>query len=300
VSAPGCVAVTGASGFIGRHLCDHFRRRGWAVRALLRNTQSYPFREPGIELVACDLPDRIDARGLSGVSALIHAAYMTRFVDLASAERVNDAGTRRILEMGRAAGVAKFLFISSQSAHEHAESYYAKSKFALEKLFGAEDVIFRSGLVIGRDGDGLFHRMCRTLERAKLMPLFGGGHQPIQTVHVADFCAATELALVRGLAGRFTIAHPKALEMREFLAAIARRVRAHPIFLPFPIAPMLLALRVIEALRIPFPVSSENLLGLKCLRADDTTADLARLGVQLQDTAATLDDVLGSEATLRS
>ena len=294
MSEPRCVAVTGATGFIGRHLCDHFRRLGWSVRALVRNTGNYPFREPGVELVACSLPDQIDERGLAGVSALVHAAYMTRFVDRASAERVNDLGTHRILDAGRVAGVSKFLFISSQSAHAAAESYYGRSKLALEHLFGPNDVVLRSGLVIGRDGDGLFHRICGTLERSSVVPLFGGGRQPIQTVHVADLCAAIEAGLARGVAGTFTVAHPRALEMREFLATIARRLVRKPWFVPLPLGPVLLALRAIETLRIPFPVSSENLLGLKCLRAYDTSDDLQRLGVALRDTSATLDDVLGT------
>lgn len=286
------VAVTGASGFIGRHLCDHFRRQGWEVRALVRNTSAYPFCEAGIELVSCDLPNRINEERLSGVGALVHAAYMTRFVDRASAERVNDLGTRRVLDAGRAMGISKFLFFSSQSAHDEARSYYGRSKLALERLFGSNDIVFRSGLVIGREGDGLFHRMCRTLERSKVVPLFGGGHQPLQTVHVEDLSRAVEAALARDLSGLFTVAHPEVVEMGDFLRAIAARVGARPFFLPMPIAPMLLLLRVIEGLRIPFPVSSENLLGLKYLRATDTTNDLARLGVGLRDTTSALDEAL--------
>jgi nucleoside-diphosphate-sugar epimerase len=293
VTAAKTIAVTGASGFIGRHVCEHFSRLGWNVRALVRSTSTYPFDEPGIELVACDLPDRLDDARLSGVDALVHGAYMTRFVDLASAERVNRLGTERVLEAVRRAAIPKVLFISSQSAHERAQSYYGRSKLELERLFGANDVVFRSGLVIGKKGDGLFHRMCHTLERAKVVPLFGGGHQPLQTVHVDDFAKAVEAALVRELSGRFVIAHPEALEMRAFFRAIAARLGARPLFVPFPIAPMLLLLRLVERLRIPLPVSSENLLGLKCLRADDTRPDLEKLGITLRDTATTLDDVLG-------
>jgi nucleoside-diphosphate-sugar epimerase len=293
MTEPRCVAVTGASGFVGRHLCDHFKRRGWTVRALMRNVKSYPFVEPGIENVLCDLPDHLDESRLSGVDALVHCAYMTRFVDLASAQRVNDLGTRRILDAGRRAAIKRFLFISTQSAHEGAESYYGKSKLSLEQLFGTEDVIFRSGLVLGRSGDGLFHRMCGMLQKSKFMPLFGGGHQPLQTVHVDDFCTAAEHALTQGVSGRFTLAHPAPLEMRQFLGEIASRLGVKPVFVPLPIAPALFATRAAEALHIPLPFSSENLLGLCALRADDSTADLARLNVVLRDTSRALDDVLG-------
>jgi len=49
---------------------------------------------------------------------------------------------------------------------------------------------------------------------------------------------------------------------------------------------------VVEGLRIPFPVSSENLLGLECLRAADTARDLEKLGVRARPTEASLDEAL--------
>jgi NADH dehydrogenase len=293
------VAVTGGTGFIGRHLADRFRSRGWEVRALVRDLSRNPFREPGIRLFRCDLPDTIDPEGLQGADVLIHCAYMTRFTDLESARRVNEDGTRRLIDAALERRIGKLVFISSQSAHEGARSYYGRSKLALEKLFAREtDLVLRLGLVIGRSGEGLFHRMADMVRRSRVVPLFGGGRQPLQTVHVEDLSMAVEAALGRGLAGLLTIAHPNAVAMGEFLRMIAERAARkpggrRPVFLPVPMAPALLALRAIEGLRVPFPVSSENLLGLQCLRATDTTGDLERIGVTLRDTAAALDDALG-------
>ncbi len=294
---PRSIAITGAAGFIGRHLCDHFRRLGWEVRGLVRNTEACPFAEKGVRLFACDLPDKLDRAGLEGASVLVHCAYMTRFTDLAQAHRVNDLGTRRIIEVGRAAGVGRFVFLSSQSAHEEAQSYYGRSKLALEKLFSPErDTIFRSGLVLGKSGDGLFHRMCDKIRHARVIPLFGGGHQPIQTIHVEDLCRAVETAVAKNIAGLFTIAEPRVLEMGQLLRAIAARLGRRPFFVPFPIPPMLVFLRALEKLHIPFPVSSENLLGLRCLRPTDTTADLRRLGITVRGTGESLDEILGKPA----
>jgi nucleoside-diphosphate-sugar epimerase len=152
------LAVTGASGFIGMHLCEHFRRLGWEVRALVRNPAAYPWKVAGMRAFPCCLPETVDEGGLVGARVLVHCAYTTRFTDLEQAERVNDLGTRRVLELARKAGVERFLFVSSQSAHEEAESYYGRSKLALEKVLSPErDLIFRSGLVLGKAGSGLFH-----------------------------------------------------------------------------------------------------------------------------------------------
>ena len=74
--------------------------------------------------------------------------------------------------------------------------------------------------------------------------------------------------------------------------SIAARLGKKPVFVPFPIPPALVVLRVVEGLRIPFPVSSENLLGLKCLRASDTTRDLERLGIRARPAEESLDEAL--------
>jgi len=292
--AGAAVAVTGATGFIGRHLCDHLRRAGWEVRAMARDASSCPFTEKGIRAFKCNLPDEVDPAALEGARAVVHCAYMMRFTDLASAHGVNDLGTRKILEMSRAAGAERLVFLSSQSAHEEAESYYGKSKLELEKLLDPRrDLIIRSGLVLGKAGSGLFHRMADMVAKSRVIPLFGGGHQPLQTVHVEDLCSAISSALSRGLTGLYTVAAPHPVEMGEFLRMVASRLGKKPIFVPFPMAPALLFLRGVERLRIPFPVSSENLLGLKCLRSSDTSADLDALGVKLRSTEEALDEILG-------
>jgi len=48
----------------------------------------------------------------------------------------------------------------------------------------------RSGLVVARSGDGPFHHVCDMVRTSKVIPLFGGGRQPIQTIHAGYFYAA--------------------------------------------------------------------------------------------------------------
>jgi nucleoside-diphosphate-sugar epimerase len=293
----GVIAVTGATGLVGRHLCDHFRRLGWRVRALVRNLSLYPFNTEGVEVFHCDLPGAVDERAFAGARAIVHCAYMTRFTSLDAAYRVNDLGTREVLELSRSAGVKSFVFLSSQSAHEAARSYYGRSKLTLEKLLDpGRDVIIRSGLVLGKGGSGLFHRMCDMIRKAKVIPVFGGGRQPIQTIHVEDLCRAVEAAVTKGLTGLFTVAEPKALEVRQLLEMIASRLGRRPLFMPLPIPPALAFLRVVEAFGVPFPVSSENLLGLQCLRAVDTTHDLAALGITARSAQESLAEVLDEDS----
>jgi NADH dehydrogenase len=295
--ARGTIAITGATGLVGRHLCDHFRAAGWQVRGLDRVQGSYPFREPGIQLFGCDLPDAIDPAGLAGADALVHCAYMTRHTTLAEARRVNELGTARLLELWRARGAGKFVFISSTSAREQALSYYGRSKFRIEQSLDlSRDLVIRPGLVLAAEGAGLFNRMVASLRRTRIAPVFDGGGQIIQTVYVGDLCAAIFQAIVAGRSGRFVVAEPTGRSMREFLRLVSARCGVRSRVVSIPSAPLLLVLRLTEGMRIPLPISSENVLGAQALVFEPSAADLKALGVEARGLEETLDRVLAPGA----
>jgi nucleoside-diphosphate-sugar epimerase len=283
------VAITGASGLIGRHLCDHLSDAGWRVRALVRNPAA--FRRPGIERERIDLPDFVDQAAFAGIDTVIHAAYATRSTDLAAAQRVNEQGTANILAAARAAGVRKFVFISSLSAHAGATSYYGRSKLAIEsRLDASRDLVIRPGLVLAADG-GLALRMWQSVARSSIVPIFDRGRQMVQTIHIDDLCTAVERAVEMDLSGVLNLAEPVAIPMSELLAIFARASGTKPFLLPIPSAPALLALRVLESAHVPLPVTAENLRGLRSMRRMETAADLARLGVNVRAAAVSIADL---------
>ncbi len=260
----------------------------------MRNAEAYPFSERGIERVQVDLPDLFDIASLDGVDTVIHAAYATRFRTVAAARRVNEEGTARVLGAARAQGVRRFVFISSTSAHPEARSYYGRSKFAWEKrLDPARDLVVRPGLVLAHD-DGLAQRLWRAVARLPVVPLLGGGRQIVQTVHIDDLCEAFVRALDLDLTGAINVAEAEGGSMRELLTLLACAAGTRPLMLPLPVTPVLWALRALEALRLPLPVSSENLLGLVALRRVETAADLQRLGIPLREARASVADLAQS------
>ena len=287
------VAVTGASGSLGRQLVSHLARRGWTVRALVRDPAAFGRLRPGIPAARCDLPDALDTAALAGADALVHAAYPTRLTDVAEIQRVNEEGTRRVLGAARAAGVARVVFVSSIAAGPDAPSYYARSKHALEALFDpARDAVVRPGLILAREGEGLFQQMRDAMRRTHALPLFGGGTQPLQTVHVDDVCEAIARVLERRLGGAFNVAEPEPVTFAEFLRMVARGLGIRCLLLPLPFGPVLAAVRMLEARRIPFPLRSESLLGIRALRKVPVADDLRRLGLRVRPAAESLADLL--------
>jgi nucleoside-diphosphate-sugar epimerase len=287
------VAVTGATGMLGRHLCAHFLRRGWEVRALVREPLRAPGVPTGVRIGRCDLPETLDESLLAGADAVIHCAYATRITDREVARRVNEDGTRKVLDASRRAGVPRFVFVSTIAATAAAPSYYARSKYALEGLFDpSRDLIIRAGLILSREGGGLFQQMRETTRRTRLVPLFGGGRQPLQTVHVGDLCEAIARAVERGLTGTLDVAEPDPPTMAAFMHMLVSRLGVRCVFLRLPFAPVLATVRVVEALRLPFPLRSESLLGLKGLRQEAVGESLRRLDLSVRSAAESLADVV--------
>lgn len=286
----GTVVVTGANGYLGRPLCRRLAERGFDVRALVRD----PAAMADVPAGRLDLPDVLDETMLAGAGAVVHAAYATKETDVARARRVNEDGTRRVLAAARAAGVGRVVFVSTVDARPDAPSYYARSKHALEALFDpARDLVVRPGFILAREGAGRFQELVGSMRRTGVVPLFGGGRQLLQTVHVDDVAEALARALARDVTGAINVAEPDPLPLADFFRQVAARAGIRCRFVSLPFAPVLAALSVIETLGLPFPLRRESVLALRGLRPVPVADDLRRLDLRVRPAAESLADVLG-------
>jgi nucleoside-diphosphate-sugar epimerase len=111
------MAVTGASGFIGRALVDALLPTA-RVRALVRrhDAQSEALARRGVDLVFGDLAEPGTATQLArGANVVIHCAAQMGLADPARSYAVNVIGTERLARAARAAGVGRFVSVSSIS-----------------------------------------------------------------------------------------------------------------------------------------------------------------------------------------
>ncbi|RDD60835.1 NAD-dependent epimerase/dehydratase family protein [Ferruginivarius sediminum] len=125
------VAVTGASGFVGARLVGRLLDAGRDVR-VLRHRGSVAFADD-VEIVDGGLDDaRALHRLTNGADAVVHVGGLVAARREADFHRVNTEGTRRLAEAAAAAGVSRFLLISSLAARQPDISAYAASKRAAE------------------------------------------------------------------------------------------------------------------------------------------------------------------------
>ena len=115
------IAVTGATGFLGRYLVDLLLRRGARVVGVVRNPDRVPeLRERGVELRRADLAERERlAAGFRGVDAVVsNAALLSlRHQRWADYVQTNVEGTVNVCEAAAAAGVRRIVYISSVAVY---------------------------------------------------------------------------------------------------------------------------------------------------------------------------------------
>lgn len=170
------VALTGGTGFIGRHLAARLREQGVPLRILAREAPPEEDRLPGIAWVAGDLADAGALRRLvEGVDAVVHAAGLVAASDRRSFHAVNVLGTARLL--GVLPHRARLVHVSSLAARAPQASAYAASKREAERLVAAarpDAVIVRPPAVYG-PGDRATLPIFQQLARGLLiMPAAAG------------------------------------------------------------------------------------------------------------------------------
>lgn len=132
------LALTGATGFVGKATVEHALARGFHVRALTRRDQ--PARD-GVSWIAGDLEhEEALARLASGADAVIHIAGVVNAPTPQGFIRGNIDGTRRMVAAAASMGITRFVHVSSMAAREPQLSQYGNSKE------GAEQEVRKSGL----------------------------------------------------------------------------------------------------------------------------------------------------------
>jgi nucleoside-diphosphate-sugar epimerase len=128
------VAVTGATGFVGRITLDRLIEAGWKVRALTRSDQP---KKIGVTWVAGALDNAQSLQKLcDGADAVLHIAGVVNAPDAEGFETGNVTGTASIIAAAKNCGVKRFVHVSSLAAKYPQLSLYGASKYRAEKLVG--------------------------------------------------------------------------------------------------------------------------------------------------------------------
>ncbi len=190
------IAVTGATGFIGRALCSRLRADGYAVTALVRDTsRARDLSAAGVTLVPGDLDDLDQLRTLTGnCDVVVHCAGAVRGNSQQSFDHTNLQGLQNLLRvMDTRPEAPGLLLLSSLAAREPELSWYARSKYLAEQCLGADAggldwAIIRPPPVYG-PGDKEMLPVFLWMARG-IAPVPGDPAARVSLIHVDDLVSA--------------------------------------------------------------------------------------------------------------
>ena len=236
------VLVTGASGFIGRPLTATLAAAGYTVRATVRDRGAQDFAT-GVELAL--QPDLaapvVWAALVAGMDAVVHLAGIAHVggnVPAATYDRVNHLATAELVRAAAAAGIRRFVFMSSTRAQAGAASpkplieaaeprptdAYGRSKLAAEaavRAAGMPYTILRPALVYGPHPKGNVAALMRLAALPIPLP-FGAFANRRSLLALDNLIAAVRFALEdpRATNETFLVADPNAISVAELVALL--------------------------------------------------------------------------------
>lgn len=299
----GLIALTGATGFIGRHLLADLTARGYRVRVLLRRPTSVP--EGAASAVVGDLTRPINmAAALSGVDAIVHSAGLAHAMSGAPEDdyrTLNTEATRRLAEAAARAKVRRFVFLSSIRAQVGASApgvigegdpprptdAYGRSKLEAERALaetGLDWVALRPVLVYGAGVKGNMAALLRLARSPYPLPLGGlAARRSLISLESLSGAVHAVLAAPAPLNRALVASDPDPLSLPEMITSLRQGLGRGPGLVPVPAGLIRLACRMTgrdaQFARVAegLVARAEGLVALGWRPAGSTRDGLARL-----------------------
>ena len=237
--------ITGATGFIGRHICARLLSEGHQVTAVVRDPVVAARRFPGAKAVQADLnrmTDPWDWRPLlAGVDAVVNCAGILQSRHGQSADVIHTRAPNALFDACVAEGVGRVVQISAVSADPAVGTAYAITKAAADahlRTLNLDWIVLRPSLVYGPGSHGGTSFLRGLAGLPGIVPLIGDGGQVFQPIHVDDLADAVSRCLSPSFPPRQTLdpVGPETMTLRSMVEMTRNWLDIPPArYLPVPL-----------------------------------------------------------------
>jgi nucleoside-diphosphate-sugar epimerase len=242
------LALTGSTGFIGRHLLRELPKRGYRLRVLLRRPTALPTNTASAVIGDIARPQNMSA-ALQDVDVVVHSAGLAHAMSGIPEDDYRVINTEATINLARAAGRAgakRFIFLSSiraqsgpsadgvlsEAIEPNPTDAYGRSKLAAERGLAELDidwVALRATLAYGPGVKGNMAELMRLARSPWPLPL-GGLRARRSLLAVENLLAAVETVLTtpQTLRRPLIVADPQAMTVADMIGAMRHGLGRRP------------------------------------------------------------------------
>ncbi len=188
------ILITGATGYIGRHLVARLVAQGERPRCLVRDISRAKRLLPAdkVELVegATTSPDTLGV-AVQGVDTIVHAAFLTADRKQSTGneyEKTNVQGTANLIKVAKKAGVKRIIEIGGLGTKPDKPGSYMQGRYLAEKMLkesGLDWTIIQPSVLFGKNAP-FIKGLVDLIRTSPVVPLIGGGKTMFQPIYVED------------------------------------------------------------------------------------------------------------------
>ena len=237
------IAITGGTGFIGRHLARDLIERGHQVIVIARGQYSRSTQPvEGAEVVSLDINETARLREIfQGCNAVAHCAGTSVEDGAQTFQQLHVEGTRSAVKAAETSGVKKFVLLSYLNVRPTVRSDYHKTKWEGEEIVRASKLnftILKAGLVYGA-GDHLLNNLSNLFRKVPVFATVGLKEKTVRLVAIEDLVSIIRVSLLeedRFARQTVAVTGPEEFPFSQAARRIARAMgKSFLLVLPFPV-----------------------------------------------------------------
>ena len=275
------ILITGATGYIGRHLVSRLAAQGQRPRCLVRDTQRAATILPAdnVEFVqgSTTQPASLGV-AMQGVDTVVHAAFLTADRKQSAGnhyQETNVQGTANVIKAAQDASVKRIIEMSGLGTKPDKPGSYMQGRYLAEKMLkesGLDWTIIQPSVLFGKDAP-FIKGLSDLIRTAPVVPLIGGGNIMFQPIYVEDVVTVVIRVLedpARTTGKTYTIGGPEYYSFTQIIDALLHAMHKTRIKVYAPMPLVGIGAAVMEAVLPKPPLTSAAMT----LFSFDNTTDL--------------------------